>query len=51
MSLSYKNKLKVVSDEQFNNPFNEKDKIKLTLQKGLFVTIAISMLIYLSKLL
>jgi hypothetical protein len=46
MAVSYKDKLRLLQDEQFSNPFNEKDKTKATIQKGLFIAITISTLIY-----
>lgn len=51
MELSYKDKLRLVSDEQFGTPFEEKDNIKSIFQKGLLVTIVIFIIMYLSKLL
>jgi hypothetical protein len=51
METSYKNKIRLVSDEQFGRYLNERYKLKITFQKGLLATIAISILIYLSKVL
>jgi len=51
LETSYKNKLRLVRDEQFNNPLNDKEKLKMISQKGLLIIIAISMIIYLSNIL
>jgi len=50
MEVSYKNKLRLVSDEQFGASFEEKENLKSMLQKGLFVLIFVFSIIYLSKL-
>jgi len=50
MELSYKNKLRLVSDEQFGSSFEEKENLKSILQKGLFVLTFIFSVISLSKL-
>jgi len=50
MELSYKNKLRLVSDEQFDSSFDEKESLKSMLQKGLFVLTFVFSIIYLSKL-
>jgi len=50
MELSYKNKLRLVSDDEFGSSFEEKDSLISILQKGLFVLIFVFTIIYLSKL-
>jgi len=51
MEVSYKNKLRLVSDEQFGTSFEEKENLKSILQKGLFILIIVFSIMYLSKLL
>jgi len=50
MELSYKNKLRLVRDEQFGSSFEEKENLKSILQKGLFFLTFVFSIIYLSKL-
>jgi len=50
MELSYKNKLRLVSDDEFGYSFEEKEDLKSILQKGLFVLTFVFTIIYLSKL-
>jgi len=50
MELSYKNKLRLVSDEQFGSSFDIKENLKSILQKGLFFLSFVFLIIYLSKL-
>ena len=50
MELSYKDKLRLVRDEQFGSLFEERESIKSLFQKGLLGTVIIFMIIYLSKL-
>ncbi len=50
MKVSYKNKLRLVQDEHFHNSsLNEKEKLKVMLQKGLLVITVMFILMYLSK--
>ena len=50
MELSYKNKLRLVRDEQFGSSFEEKENLKSILQKGLFFLTFVFSIAYLSKL-
>jgi hypothetical protein len=50
MEVSYKDKLRLVRDEQCSSSFIEKENIKSIFQKGLFIAIVLFILIYLSKL-
>ena len=50
MEISYKDKLCLVRDEQFGNPFQEKESIKSFFQKGLLIIMIIFIIIYISKL-
>jgi len=50
MELSYKNKLRLVSDEEVGYSFEEKEDLKSILQKWLFILTFVFAIIYLSKL-